>query len=245
MTTQSGSIATSPGRQLVAPSPSLLDGYRFRVCDTVEDAARAVAVRREVYVRGAGYDIAVPDEFDTRSWLLLAEEEATGAAVGTMRITPRRFGSYECERYFDIPVSHRTRICGEINRFAILPAHRRAGSGMPAVSLGLVKLVIHFMAGVAGLPRGVVASRPERSFTYEWIGFRSTGQRAPYGSLGAVPHELLVVDFRDDIETAMATHPLGSFLLDEPSPEITLPRQVPVLGLAALELTPLRTAVGA
>lgn len=244
MATATG-ILSSPACEPERLPSGLLDGYRFRVCETTEDAVRAVAVRREVYVRGAGYDIPVPDEFDSRSWLLLAEEVATGEAVGTMRITPREFGPYECEEYFRIPTSHRSRICGEINRFAILPRHRRAGSGMPAVSLGLVKLVIHFMNDVAGLPRGVVASRPERSFTYEWIGFRSTGQRAPYGTLGAVEHELLLVDFERDIATTMTAHPLGSFLLDEMSPEIVLPASVPALGLATPELHPFRTAVGA
>src|SRR5207245_8735713 len=45
----------------------LLKGYRFSVCEGPDAAARALEVRRRVYVEGVGYDIPVPDEYDRRS----------------------------------------------------------------------------------------------------------------------------------------------------------------------------------
>src|SRR6476619_930362 len=84
---------------------TLLDGYRFRVCEDADTFAQALAVRREVYVDDFGYDLAVPDEYDHRSWLLVAEHMETGEVVGTMRIIAREYGQVESEEYFEIPAN--------------------------------------------------------------------------------------------------------------------------------------------
>ena len=63
----------------------VLAGYRFHVCRDAVDVGRALDLRRQVSVDECGYDVPVPDRYDTRSWLLAAEEVATGACVGTMR----------------------------------------------------------------------------------------------------------------------------------------------------------------
>src|SRR5262245_61223921 len=78
----------------------LLDGYRFRICEDPETFAAALEVRRDVYVHDFGYDVPVPDEYDDRSWLLVAETVPDGEVIGTMRITPRAFGPLESEEYF-------------------------------------------------------------------------------------------------------------------------------------------------
>src|SRR6185369_460207 len=78
----------------------LLKGYRFRVAETAEEFAAALEVRREVYRGDFGYDVEVPDEYDHRSYLLIAEVEETHEIVGTMRITPRDLGPVEAEEYF-------------------------------------------------------------------------------------------------------------------------------------------------
>src|SRR5688572_21273861 len=57
---------------------NLLDGYRFTVCQTPEAMAEALDVRNRVYNDGSGYGIPVPDEYDHRSWLLLATDLETG-----------------------------------------------------------------------------------------------------------------------------------------------------------------------
>src|SRR4029450_9445583 len=67
----------------------MLNGVRVPGCNAAESIARALEVRRKVYVEGSGYDIPVPDEYDTWSWLLIAEDVHTGEAGGTMRRTPR------------------------------------------------------------------------------------------------------------------------------------------------------------
>src|SRR5437867_5446081 len=105
--------------------PRLLEGYRFRICEDAAAAARALDVRRRVYVDGAGYRIPVPDAYDARSWFLLAEDVHTGQVVGSMRLTPRLFGPLELEEYFTLPAALRGPGSFELNRFAILPGYRK------------------------------------------------------------------------------------------------------------------------
>src|SRR5262249_16469833 len=81
----------------------LLHGFRFRGCQTREDWEAAIAVRRSVYRASCGYEVPVPDDYDRRSWLFIAEDATTGKAVGTMRVTPRWAGSLEAEEYFTLP----------------------------------------------------------------------------------------------------------------------------------------------
>src|SRR5439155_101825 len=73
----------------------LLRGYRFRVCTDRVAFESALDVRRRIYLGHCGYDVPVPDEYDPRSWLLLAEHVGSGEVVGTMRITPRSAGPHE------------------------------------------------------------------------------------------------------------------------------------------------------
>src|SRR3989442_5912255 len=81
----------------------LLRGYRFSICEDAESVARALEVRRQVYRGACGYEVPVPDEYDSRSWLLLAEDVRTGEAVGSMRVTPRAAGPLQCEEYLVLP----------------------------------------------------------------------------------------------------------------------------------------------
>src|SRR5262249_61620174 len=67
---------------------ALLHGYRFTVCERSEAAREAVEVRRRVYVEQSGYNLPVPDAYDSRSWFLLAPPCATGEAAGPRRIPP-------------------------------------------------------------------------------------------------------------------------------------------------------------
>src|ERR1051325_3846605 len=113
----------------------LLEGYTFTVCDNDEDAAEALEIRRRVYVEGVGYDVPVPDAYDHRSWLLLARDEKTGKAVGSMRLTPRVPRPFELEEYFTLPTSLRGAKAIEINRFAILPEYRKGTTFLPVVSM--------------------------------------------------------------------------------------------------------------
>jgi N-acyl-L-homoserine lactone synthetase len=222
----------------VVPSPrgdgendilaGLLTGYRFSVCDTDEEAAEALEIRRRVYVEGVGYDVPVPDAYDARSWLLLARDESTGKAVGSMRLTPRFAGPFELEEYFTLPKSLRGPKTIEINRFAILPEYRKGKTFLPVVSLGLFKTVMRFAESL-GASKLVIASKPERIWTYEWLRFQRTGRTAQYGALDAVEHELLTFDFRK-MAANFAGNPCDEFLRKFDDREVVLPRQLPQLG---------------
>ena len=209
--------------------PRLLKGYRFRVCEDAETAARALDVRRRVYVDGAGYPIPVPDPYDVRSWFLLAEDAGTGEAVGSMRLTPRLAGRLELEKYFPLPAALRSPKSVELNRFAILPGHRKSKTFLPVVSLGLFKLVHSFLANLDSAYM-VIASKPERIWTYEWMRFQRTGQVARYGQLEGVEHELLWYDF-ERAPTILEGHPFRAFFINLNYSEVLLPERLPALGL--------------
>ena len=219
--------ATSPGDD--DGLLQLLEGYRFRVCEDAETAARALGVRRRVYVDGAGYAIPVPDGYDVRSWFLLAEDAHTGEAAGSMRLTPRLAGRLELEKYFTLPATLRSPKSVELNRFAILPGHRKGKTFLPVVSLGLFKLVHSFLASLESAYM-IIASKPERVWTYEWMSFERTGQLAPYGQLGGVEHELLWYDFQR-APAILEGHPFRAFFVDLDYREVLLPERFPPLGL--------------
>lgn len=206
----------------------ILRGYRFSVCETPETARQALDIRRRVYVEGLGYDIPVPDAYDARSWLLLAEDEATGRPVGSMRLTPRFAGPFELEEYFTLPKALRSPKCVEINRFAILPECRKGKTFLPIVSLGLFKTATRFLHNM-NTHHLVIASKPERIWTYEWLQFQRTGCVAQYGTLDSIEHELLSLDVR--VAAAFPGHPFEKFFAQLEHREVVLPRRLPALGL--------------
>jgi len=212
----------------------LLKGYRFSVCEGPDAAARALEVRRRVYVEGVGYDIPVPDEYDRRSWFLLAEDVAAGTAVGSMRITPRFAGALEAEEYFSLPPALRSPRTVEISRFAILPEYRKGKTFLPTVSVGLFKLGIAFLR--LRIDDLVICSKPERVWTYEWLRFARTGLLARYAKLNNAAHEMLVLDFRQIVKT-YAEHPFEELLVGPPCPEVMVPRRAPTLGIGVRAAT--------
>jgi hypothetical protein len=219
----------------------ILTGYRFFVAQTPEDTHRAIAVRKAVYVDGSGYRLPVPDRYDARSWFLVAEDTSTGEPVGSMRLTPRAAGSLEAEEYFGLPASLRAGSAVELNRFAILPAYRKGKTFLPVVSLGLFKLVRRFLQQTEARYM-VIASKPERVWTYEWMRFKRTGLVAQYAKLDYAEHELLSYDFRraGDI---LRGHPFEGFFERMEYAEVELPEAIPALGIGIHSVegvTPLR-----
>ena len=213
----------------------LLDGFRFRVCETAEDATRAIEVRRRVYRDASGYTVPVPDDVDARSWLLIAEEVETGRAVGTVRITPRSAGSLECEEYMHLPVRLATPRTIEITRLAILPEYRKTNMLIPAVSFGLFRLTYEFAMQV-GAQAEVVCSKPERIMSYVLMGFQPTGRSASYTKLNGARHDLLWHDFRH-ASTMVENELFRRLYLGNGFPQVTPPNAVPALGLAVSDGT--------
>ncbi len=211
---------------------SMLAGYRFSICENAADAADAIAVRRRVYVESSGYAVAVPDEYDDRSWLLLARDSSTGEAVGSIRITPRH-GPLEAEEYFTLPARLATPGAAEISRLAILPAHRKSRTFLPIVSLGLFKLVMRFLERVDA-DYMVICSKPERIWTFEWMRFARTGLTARYTKLANAEHDLLWYDFKHK-EQILEGHPFRRFFLDIEYEEVILPTRIPPLGIPSTE----------
>ena len=213
------------------PVADLLQGYRFRLCTDPEAFEAALDVRDRVYNHDCGYGVPIPDPYDRRSWLLVAYHEASGAAVGTMRITPRSAGRLEAEEYFWLPPKLRTPRSVEVNRFAILAEHRRSGAVVPAVSFGLFKLMINFVMNRLGADYVVVCSKEERIWTYEWLRFQRSGIVARYAKLGDAEHELLTMDLRRRL-AEHRDHRLWEFLFESDHREIAVPEVVPGLGPA-------------
>jgi len=213
--------ASARGSEIQASSfAGLLRGYRFSVCTDRVATESALDVRRRVYRENCGYDVPVPDEYDARSWLLLAEHVDSGEAVGTMRITPRSAGPLEAEEYFRLPRHLLSPHTAEVTRFAILPEHRRGEGVMPSVSFGLFKLLINFLDEI-GARHAVVCSKEERIWTYEWLCFRRTGLVASYAKLANAAHELLTVELQELRQRR--EHPLWEFVFTSRPAEMVLP----------------------
>lgn len=234
---KAGPVAVHP------PLPGdVIRGYRFLVCSTQAEIDRALDVRRRVYRGGCGYAVPVPDPYDGRSWLLLAEDETTGEAVGTLRVTPRSEGPVEAEEYITLPASVRARESVEISRFAILPEHRKGLTGLPGVSVGLFSLATRFLLAL-GIEDVIICSKPTLIPLYEALNFRRTGDSAAYTKLGGALHELMHLELPQPIASLIG-NPMRPFLEGREFPEVRLPSHVPQLGLEPAAL-PLRKAVGA
>lgn len=222
----------------------LFAGYRFRIADTAEEFAAALELRREVYCGDFGYEIPVPDEYDHRSWLLVAEAVDTGEIVGTMRITPREYGPIEAEEYFRLPNQLASRRVIEISRFAIKRSHRKTRTFLPVISLGLFKLCYEFSLFI-GADYQVVCSKSEKMWTYLSMGFRSTGITKKYAKLNGAEHELLFHEFRR-AAVILQGNPFRELFCDAQVDEVAVPSTLPPTNLVDEPMVePLRLAVGA
>lgn len=222
---------------------SLLDGYRFVVCQTPEEIQQALDIRNRVYNAGSGYGVDVPDEYDHRSWLLLAIDLETGLACGSMRLTPRSAGPIEAEEYFGLPLPLQTNRTVEISRFAILPEYRKGKTFIPVVSFGLFHLCKQLL-DVVGAQHALLCAKPERVWTFEWTGYRRSGLTADYGKLGNAPHELMTCDLRKSHEI-MAGHPFAPIFVGPALPQVEVPDEAPALTGTAPARSIRRLAVGA
>ncbi len=194
-----------------------LRGYRFRVCRTADDVARALAVRRAVYVDELGNGLPIPDRYDDRSVLLLAEDD-DGMPIGTIRLTPRVAGPLEVEEHFTLPDAYRAPDTVEITRFTILAVHRGT-----KVMAGLLKLAVLCLQAMDA--RGLVAgATPARIGTYAWLNMASTGLVARYDGVRD-PVTLMACDFAEAARN-MEGHPLCAFLFDVQHPQIEFDRTV-------------------
>lgn len=216
---------TEVGRTLYA---DLLQGYRFSVCQTPEAFEAALDVRRRVYKGTCGYTLPVPDGYDHRSWLLLAEHVPSGESVGTMRITARAGGRLEAEESFSLPPRLRSPRTLEVNRFAVIPAHVKIDRFPAAVSLGLFKLMMKFAAERLGALHVVLCAREERIWAFEWLRFQRSGMVARLAKLGNADYELLTMDLASRLDNE-EDQTLSQFLFETEHAEIKIPPMTPPL----------------
>lgn len=213
----------------------LLEGYRFRTAESEEDVESVLAVRRVCYGK---YDVPIPDEYDQRSWFLMAECKDTGRTVGTIRITPRSEGPMELEEYFAVPDRLKRDDVVEMTRFAILPEYRKSSSGMPRVTFGLFKMVPAFMTAIGG-HYICVSSTPQQAKVYSWLGFVGTGVSAAYRKLDNKMHELFMWDLRHGFGP-YDTQQFYSWFVEWKSREILLPDGRPPFVAPRLDHTAVR-----
>ncbi len=209
------------------PWGDLTAGYRFFLVEEAGDAREALDLRRGIYDDKVGQPVDVPDEIDSRTWLLAALHTESDQIVGTMRITPRDRGAFECEQFFDLPLRLTRGVATEITRFAVLPLHRKKPDALPAVSLGLFRLSMDLVRRIDA-DWVVIASQPDQIETYRWLGFEQTGIIANYGTLADAPHELLWHDFKK--LGSFEWHPLHQFFGEFPRPEVVLRDPLPEPG---------------
>jgi len=218
-------LGTSCGHEHETIPANLLSGFRFRLAESGADWDAGLGLREHRHHR-------CPDAYDHRSWLLLAEEEHTRAIAGSVRITPRATGPLEAERHFPLPPRLRTPSTIEIARLATLPGHADGSTFVPAVQLGLFRLV-HELAARIGARHGVVRDRSDRAWLYDWLRFTRLAFPTP-----ADRQLLFVLDLTRALDDADA-HPFGSFFRDLSFPEIVLPRRIPAPGpVSAAASTP-------
>jgi N-acyl-L-homoserine lactone synthetase len=218
----------------------LLNGYRFRVAETAEEFAAALELRREVYCGDFGYDVPVPDEYDHRSFLLIAECEETGEIVGTMRVTPRELGPIEAEEFFTLPEHLDSPRAVEISRFAIKRSHRKTRTFLPTVACGLYKLLYEFSMFI-GTDCQIVCTKEEKLASYLSMGFASTGIKKSYTTLNGIEHELLSHDF-NRLAEILKDNPFGELCLT-PLDQVVVPNEMPATNLVDESFSePLRMA---
>ena len=203
---------------------TLLRGYRFRVCEDEDSAARAIAVRRD----------STPDAYDTRSWLLVAEHLATGTVVGTLRVTPRLLGPLAAEEHVELPSDLALPKSFELSQLAIVRGARR--SMLAAVTTGLFKLAYEFCLYM-GSECQVACCDAATAATYVAFGFHTVATTD-----GRV---LLAHDFRR-AGTKLRGNRHHELFCHLDVAEVVLPTRTPQLGLAADVTEPFyRLAVGA
>ena len=212
----------------------LLQGYRFAVARTEAEVASAFDVRKRVYVEECGYDVPIPDEYDKRSWLLVAEDVRTNAVVGSMRVTPRATGPLEAEEYFVLPPHLRSAKAVEVTRFAILPEFRKSRRFLPVVAMGLFKLVCNFVRQVDA-QYVVVCAKAERVWTYEWLKFQRLGMACEYAKLAGARHELMAADLNGGI-ARHSDHRYWDFFFETDHAEVVLPDRIPDVGVGTRPL---------
>ncbi|HEY0819146.1 MAG TPA: hypothetical protein VGD46_10235 [Rhizobacter sp.] len=166
------------------------------VCDEAQllrvQALRQAAYGRHLPEQAEAFGQADAQDRTPGTVIFYAEDKASGALVGSVRIQSNRYAPLQIEGSIELPVAQQGRMLAEITRLCVLPGYE------PKVRVALLKAVhLYCIAMQIG---GVVAgSRRSLLRTYLCLGFADLygdERLCPLRHAGGLPHRVL---FRDTL----------------------------------------------
>lgn len=210
--------------------------FVVRPVGSVDELARALALRDRAYSRHLGTSASRPDEFDfaPNALLLGAFQKSTGAIVGSMRVAYGTASQIETALWHPQP--------------RLLAGHRLADARRLCVRPGrmatLVKLALWKAFWQAAMRSGtyalLAAARPPLNEDYRMLMFREPVPGGVWFTPPDVddPHEMLMLTLHDIEERWLAhSHAMHRFIFVTAHPDIMVDAQVrnPLAGLSTLD----------
>jgi hypothetical protein len=201
--------------------------FTVRIAQTDEDLERACDLRARCYGRHAPHLrqlMEQPDGLDRSpsTTLLLCEDKATGAPIGTMRVVVNTRGqTLEIEDFLEVPEWMADNSRGEMTRLVVAPG------ADPLVKPALWKAGYRLCLRESVDWLVIGARKPALIKQYEYLGARDmyADQRlVPLGHGWSLPHRIFVFNVltaaRDWYE---ARHRLLRFMVETEHPDIMIP----------------------
>jgi hypothetical protein len=174
---------------------------------SMEDRAAALEVRNAVYCEELGHRWESPaDEFDDRAHLCVVRDPSN-LPIASVRILGPEGRPFEIETFLDLSqVLPKDSRAAEMNRFAILPPHRKISS---SVHLALFKFSMD-LAALERFSHFVLATKAQVAPIYRYLGFEQVpGYSFAHRTLGNDRHDLFLLSLREMLEKFKRTrHPL-------------------------------------
>jgi hypothetical protein len=172
-----------------------------------DDRTAALGVRNSVYCEELGHRWASPaDEFDDRAHICVVRDPSN-VPIASVRILGPEGRPFEIETFLDLThVLPKDSRPAEMNRFAILPPHRKISS---SVHLALFKFSID-LAASERFSHFVLATKAQVAPIYRYLGFEQVpGYSFDHRTLGNERHDLFLLSLRDMLDKFRRTqHPL-------------------------------------
>jgi len=193
------------------------------VCDEAQllrvQALRQTAYGRHLPAQAASFGSADPLDRLVDTTIFFAEDKATGAVVGSVRVQSNRTAPLQIERSIELPPQRRGQLLAEITRLCVRPGYDQP------VRLALVK-ASHLYCIAMQIGGVLAGSRRTLLRTYENLGFTDLfgdERMCPLLHAGGLPHRVL---FRDTVTSeAMARerrHPDYDFVFRHYHPDIAI-----------------------
>jgi hypothetical protein len=198
--------------------------FTVKVVSNEEQLVKVQALRALAYshhLPGIGETFGRPEGMDRHpdATLLFAQDKATGACVGSVRIQINWSAPLQIERAVELPAPWAGQLLAEITRLAVLP-----GYNDPPVRLALVKSSHLFC--VAMQVQGTLAgARKSLIRQYRSLGFRDLFEderMVPLPHAGGLEHRILCVDKTGFEERRRLTDDPERFVYNAHHPDIQI-----------------------